>query len=991
MCVMIAGAAAGFAATQAVAQGTAARANDGPSAVFPSPVSVQQSLDLRGTAGADGIDGLFGPDFNTAWNGGDGGDGGSLTLQAGWRILLTGTQAIMLDGGAGGNGGVARFYLPLGNLTPPPQRAAAGRPGLGGNLTLAAPTTVTLSDHAVISGSGSPGNLFSAVGARISVGDFAQLWGFTDMQVGANSTIAVRSLGRLALGGGTLALDASTLTASDIASVITSGISLHASTLSVEGASVRVDPGGGSAPDLALDASQATVAGGSLQIISDSGCSIRNASAFTLAAGSVVVQGYTWYDEYMGQPTGFVHRSGGPVRVSGSTLTQLGGSLQFLKHAQIVAVSGASIDLLGGVASFQGRTPNLISDTLPVTAIMVTDSVLRIGQGSTGPSLQIRTPAGTPAIDLTRGTLVFNAGTFDLTSSVRLGAGSKFDVNAAAFNAGYVSGSLDWQAGTVRITDTGFALGAGTPLGDLLGGDTVTVGPGSRLAADQAIVIRPAALTLADGGQFSAAAALGLGDAPLGSAQNIAVGTSAGCSIQFAGGRITATREASSNSPPFIDASLNLAQGVLDLVPSELGASPRPSLVVSGSAVNGTVRVADAPNASVLFQTLSGSATLNVQGLPTHTTARASDATFGGLKGAGGLALEGPVTIVTAVNSAFSGPLSGPGALTKAGPATLELNAGAANACTGGTRVEGGTLFLNRFPGTTVIPGALTIAPGGTVLFAFGASNEIADSADVTVQAGGVLDLAGQTETIRSLSLAGTGRTDGQGGSPAGTLTVTGTLTVFGGDLDGRIAAGSLPVTGGRAHVRGSAGSASLASLPFGGAGATLAVGGFAGQNQLAINGPFSVADAACKLQFTTGAASDPALIRATGALTYPTTGAIRVRVDQFVPQPAGTAIKLIDFGTGSSTPQLSRYALSAPQPGSGAGTLAMNGRTLVYVVARNPCPADFNGSGAADLQDIFAFLNAWFAGSPGADFDLDGQTALLDIFAFLRAWFAGC
>ncbi len=34
-------------------------------------------------------------------------------------------------------------------------------------------------------------------------------------------------------------------------------------------------------------------------------------------------------------------------------------------------------------------------------------------------------------------------------------------------------------------------------------------------------------------------------------------------------------------------------------------------------------------------------------------------------------------------------------------------------------------------------------------------------------------------------------------------------------------------------------------------------------------------------------------------------------------------------------------------------------------LAVRNPCPADFNGSGTRDITDIFAFLSSWFAGCP--------------------------
>jgi glucose/arabinose dehydrogenase len=53
-------------------------------------------------------------------------------------------------------------------------------------------------------------------------------------------------------------------------------------------------------------------------------------------------------------------------------------------------------------------------------------------------------------------------------------------------------------------------------------------------------------------------------------------------------------------------------------------------------------------------------------------------------------------------------------------------------------------------------------------------------------------------------------------------------------------------------------------------------------------------------------------------------------------------------------------------------------------------CPADFDGVNGLQVQDIFEFLNAWFAGDPRGDFN-GGGLAVQDIFDFLNAWFAGC
>ena len=76
----------------------------------------------------------------------------------------------------------------------------------------------------------------------------------------------------------------------------------------------------------------------------------------------------------------------------------------------------------------------------------------------------------------------------------------------------------------------------------------------------------------------------------------------------------------------------------------------------------------------------------------------------------------------------------------------------------------------------------------------------------------------------------------------------------------------------------------------------------------------------------------------------------------------------------------------SAPHVG---GNFALMGG---FWPARVPtCLADFNNSGAVTVQDIFDFLNDWFAGFTSADFNNSGTVTVQDIFDFLNAWFAGC
>ena len=68
-----------------------------------------------------------------------------------------------------------------------------------------------------------------------------------------------------------------------------------------------------------------------------------------------------------------------------------------------------------------------------------------------------------------------------------------------------------------------------------------------------------------------------------------------------------------------------------------------------------------------------------------------------------------------------------------------------------------------------------------------------------------------------------------------------------------------------------------------------------------------------------------------------------------------------------------------------------VSGTVLITVTPSACCVADFNHDGNVTVQDIFAFLTAWFAHSSSADVNGDGNVTVQDIFAFLTHWFAKC
>lgn len=68
------------------------------------------------------------------------------------------------------------------------------------------------------------------------------------------------------------------------------------------------------------------------------------------------------------------------------------------------------------------------------------------------------------------------------------------------------------------------------------------------------------------------------------------------------------------------------------------------------------------------------------------------------------------------------------------------------------------------------------------------------------------------------------------------------------------------------------------------------------------------------------------------------------------------------------------------------------SGNLVVFRNSSPPaCLADFDGAGGVQVNDLFAFLTAWFAGNPAADMNQNGGNDVPDIFQFLSLWFAGC
>ncbi|MDB5386215.1 MAG: Extracellular serine protease precursor [Planctomycetaceae bacterium] len=166
----------------------------------------------------------------------------------------------------------------------------------------------------------------------------------------------------------------------------------------------------------------------------------------------------------------------------------------------------------------------------------------------------------------------------------------------------------------------------------------------------------------------------------------------------------------------------------------------------------------------------------------THTGAGSLDVNTGAVTpGNGGTLTLNETTVGTtgSISSVISGTNA---AITKTGAGSLTLTGSSANTFTGLTTLTDGTLVLNKSAGNA-ISGNVLIGDGtGTDILQLNAANQISDTSDVTVTAGGgTFDLNGHVETIDGLNGGGL-VTNGAAG--AITLTVganNDAVAVFGG------------------------------------------------------------------------------------------------------------------------------------------------------------------------------------------------------------------
>ena len=314
-----------------------------------------------------------------------------------------------------------------------------------------------------------------------------------------------------------------------------------------------------------------------------------------------------------------------------------------------------------------------------------------------------------------------------------------FDINSLTFNAaagGVTIGGTKML--TIEATDAnGNAAGNGITSSNSSGTNTISAKVG--LAASQT-------WTVAGGGTLAVSGAIsdfggvygltksGLGDLNLSGtntytgATNITAGILRLDSATALGG--TSGVNITSGASLFVRSSSPTVTGTLTL--NGTGATGSGALVTSTTGTtnwNGSVTLGS--NSLILT---GGGTALNIGGdISLSTFTLSSNA---------------------AAATAFSGSISGTGGLTKTGNGVLTLSGNTANTYNGTTTISAGTLTLAKAANIVAVAGNILVQDTATLSTTVAASNQIADSASLTIEAGGKF-ASGIVDTIGAVTATG--------------------------------------------------------------------------------------------------------------------------------------------------------------------------------------------------------------------------------------------
>lgn len=660
---------------------------------------------------------------------------GSLTKTGTGTVVFSGTSANTVTGDLNINEGTLDFAKTTANTNVADTNTV--NVGSSGTLKLSGGVAETIG---ALSGSGTVNNS-SATAVTLTTGANNASTAYSGLitDTGAALSIAKTGTGTFTLSGANSFDGAVTVSGGTLVAANNSALGTTTGNTTVAaGATLALQGGAGS---LNIAGEQVTLTAST----SPSTASLSNLSGTNTMTGNIQIAGATANDDVK-------------IDVSSGSQLSLSGVLSQVSNTKDIAKSGDGTLILSGANTFTGTT-NITAGTL----IASNASALGTSSGSTyvqiGGTLGIQggitisneplvlNGSNSPSVAALKNVGDSNAYTGTITLSGSAGTGVIMDAAA---------GSLDVSGTVSQSTNSNFVTKTGTGTITFSGTTANTYTGGANLNDGTTILAKTAGLN-----------ALGTGNIVLG--DNVG---SAGSAVL----QLNASNQISDTSNVTINTDGTMAlQGNSEAIKA---------LTMSGGTVTGSGTL-----------TLGGNMTFN--GVGANTASISSNVDLGGDRifqvGNNGLNGDNDLTI--------SGTISGSGVFTKSDLGTLAITGSTSNTFTGGMAINDGTVILQKSSGSATGTGSITVGDnaGLNATLQLGASNQISDSAKVTIRSEGVFNVGAQSEVIGSLASTG------------GTLTIASGGTLYaGGDNTTNSFTGSM--TGAGTLIKQGTGTLTIAS-----------------------------------------------------------------------------------------------------------------------------------------------------------------------------------